>query len=107
MLSDENICSSGSGFKGFLCFFFLGFKILCYIFVLQSLPKTQSLEGAPEKKKSLKLILELYNWPWWKAWLMDAEKGVGVDLADLINNFASLLCAFCFAVAISYLLIYY
>lgn len=38
---------------------------------------------------------------------MDAEEGVGVDLADLINSFASLLCAFWFAVAISYLLIYY
>lgn len=36
----------------------------------------------------------------------DAEEGVGVDLADLINSFASLLCAW-FAVAISYLLTYY
>ena len=38
---------------------------------------------------------------------MDAEEGVGVDLADLIISFASLLRAFWFAVAISYLLIYY
>ena len=37
--------------------------MLCYIFALQSLPKTWRLEGAPEKKKSLKLILELCNWP--------------------------------------------
>ena len=37
------------------CVFFLGFKILSYIFVLQSLPKTRSLEGAPEKKKVIEV----------------------------------------------------
>lgn len=39
---------------------------------------------------------------------MDAEKGVGgVDLANLINSFTSLLCGFCVVAGISYLFVYY
>lgn len=38
---------------------------------------------------------------------MDAEKGVGRDLADLIYKSGSLLCSFYTVANISYLFIYY